>query len=58
MKYRAVYNDGVIVTDDYERNEIRLLVSNLQEDFRKIGIDYPVDVYDESDDKVLTVVPE
>ncbi len=57
MRYLAIYKDGVIVTDKYDDDELNTLIENLQEDFRRIGIDYPVDVYNENARKVMTVVP-
>lgn len=57
MRYKAIFKDGIIITDNYEDEEMRTLMDNLQEDFRQIGIDYPVDVYNEDAKKVMTVVP-
>lgn len=58
MRYCAMLKDGLLTTDDYEDEELRLLRDNLVEDFSKLGIDYTVDVFElESKKKVMSLVP-
>ena len=57
MKYMAILKDSVIVTDDYQDNELGSLVNNLEQDLRALDVDYPVHVRNELDKKVLTLFP-
>lgn len=58
MRYCAMLKDGLLTTDNYEDEELRLLRDNLVEDFSKLGIDYTVDVFElESKKKVMSLVP-
>jgi hypothetical protein len=57
MKYHVILKDHVILTDDYEDKEFKTLVKNLQADLNKLNVDYPVDVWNEDDKKVITLLP-
>ncbi len=57
MKYHVILKDNIILTDDYEDKEFKTLVKNLQDDLNKLNVDYPVDVWNEDDKKVITLLP-
>lgn len=57
MKYHVILKDNIILTDDYEDKEFKTLVKNLQDDLNKLNVDYPVDVWNEDDKKVMTLLP-
>ncbi len=57
MKYHVILKDNIILTDDYEDKEFKTLVKNLQDDLNKLNVDYPVDVWNENDKKVITLLP-
>lgn len=57
MRYTAYLKDAVIVTDDYEDNEIGTLVDNIKQDLDELDVDYPVNVRNELNKKVLTLFP-
>lgn len=49
--------NGIIITDDYKDNEFNTLRENLEDDLRKLEVDYTVDVYDENNNKVMSFIP-
>lgn len=57
MKYTAILKDKIIVTDDYEDKELKTLIKNLSDDLNELEVDYPVDVMNEKNKKVLTLFP-
>lgn len=57
MKYHVILKDNIILTDDYEDNEFKTLVKNLKDDLNKLNVDYPVDVLNEDDKTVITLLP-
>ncbi len=57
MTYKAILRDSVILTDNYDDNELGSLVTNLEEDLRHLKVDYPVCVRNELDKKVLILFP-
>lgn len=57
MTYKAILRDSVILTDNYDDNELGSLVTNLEEDLRQLKVDYPVFVLNEFDKKVFILFP-
>lgn len=57
MKYTAILKDKIIITDDYEDKELKTLIKNLSDDLNELEVDYPVDVMNEKNKKVLTMFP-
>lgn len=57
MKYTAILKDKIILTDDYEDKELKTLIKNLSDDLNELEVDYPVDVMNEKNKKVLTLFP-
>jgi hypothetical protein len=57
MKYTAILKDKIIITDDYEDKELKTLIKNLSDDLNELEVDYPVDVMNEKNKKVLTLFP-
>ena len=57
MKYTAILKDKIIVTDDYEDKELNTLIKNLSDDLNELEVDYPVDVMNEKNKRVLTLFP-
>lgn len=57
MKYKMILKKGIIITDDYKIDEFNTLRENLIDDLRKLDVDYPVDVYDEDNNKVMSFIP-
>lgn len=57
MKYTAILKDKIILTDDYEDKELKTLIKNLSDDLNELEVDYPVDVMNEKNKKVLTLIP-
>ena len=57
MKYTAILKDKIIVTDDYEDKELKTLIKNLSDDLNELEVDYPVDVMNEKNKRVLTLFP-
>jgi len=57
MRYKMLLRDAIILTDDYESDEMAVLRRNLQEDMRSLGISYPVSVLNEHNMKVFTLLP-
>ena len=51
MKYKAIYENGIIYTDDYNDKEVsqRLHIDHLRHDIRKMHINSPVVCFDEKD---------
>lgn len=52
-----ILKKGLIITDDYKTDEFNILRENLIDDLRELDIDYPVDVYDEDNNKVMSFIP-
>ncbi len=57
MKYTAILKDKIIITDDYEDKELKTLIKNLSDDLNELEVDYPVDVMNENNKRVLTLFP-
>lgn len=57
MIYKMLLKNGIIITDDYKDNEFNTLRENLEDDLRKLEVDYTVDVYDEYNNKVMSFIP-
>ncbi len=57
MKYTAILKDKIIITDDYEDKELKTLIKNLSDDLNELEVDYPVDVMNEKNKRVLTLFP-
>ena len=57
MKYKVILKDSVILTDNYDDNELGSLLTNLGSDLRQLKVDYPVHVRNEFDKKVFTLFP-
>lgn len=57
MKYKVILKDSVILTDNYDDNELGSLLTNLSSDLRQLKVDYPVYVRNEFDKKVLILFP-
>lgn len=49
MKYKAIYEKGMIFTDDYDEDEIanRIHIDNIRKDLRRNHIESPVVLFDE-----------
>ena len=57
MKYTAILKDKISITDDYEDKELKTLIKNLSDDLNELEVDYPVDVMNENNKRVLTLFP-
>ncbi len=57
MKYHVILKDNIILTDDYDDKEFKTLVKNLRDDLNKLDVTYPVDVWNEENKKVVTLIP-
>ena len=57
LKYTAILKDKFILTDDYEDKELKTLIKNLSQDLDDLKVDYPVDVMNVENKKVLTLFP-
>lgn len=57
MRYIAILKDSLIITDDYNSNELKDLERNLSNNLNSLGIDYPVKVFDEKNVNVMTMYP-
>lgn len=58
MKYKVVLRNSVIFTDDYDDCEVNTLVRNIKDDLRANDVNYPVDVLNERNEKVMSFIPE
>lgn len=49
MKYKAIFENGIIYTDDYDEKEVaeRLHIDHLRHDLRKRHINTPAVCFDE-----------
>ncbi len=49
MKYKAIFESGIIYTDDYDEDEVseRLHIDHLRRDLRKNNITTPAVCFDE-----------
>ena len=57
LPVHVIIKDKIIITDDYEDKELKTLIKNLSDDLNELEVDYPVDVMNEKNKRVLTLFP-
>lgn len=58
MRYKVLLRNSIILTDDYEDNEVKTLVKNIKDDLRANDVNYPVDVLNERNERVMSFIPK